>query len=345
MTVHFASQTEIQNWNSLIIKNPDGGNIFQANGFARTKESYNWTPHYLVANDLFMLILERKIPILGNYWYMPKGPGVLDADNLKMILPELREFAKQNDVFFIKLEPQFIKTEDTLIKLQELGLSIRHGVQVPNTVILDISANIDDIVASFSPKTRYNIRSAKKANVTTEVVPITKESCVLFYDLLVKTIHGRAHMRNFQYYEKFWMSHGETGSGIFLFAKSGENIISMNFITILGAKAVRKDAASTREFDVRGASALLEVATIEYLKEKGVTEYDLCGTPPSDQIKNQDHPYYGVGSFKTGFNSNVTDFIGCCDFIIKPTAYKIWNKIGERVAKKLYQCKYHDSYY
>ena len=345
MTIRYASQTEIQSWNNQIANNPDGGNIFQGDGFARTKAAYNWNVHYLVVGEIYILVLERKIPFLGNFWYIPKGPGVLDIDSLKKILPELRKFAKQNNVFLIKLEPQFVNSKPIIIKLNKLNLKKRHGVQVPNTIFLDISKDIDDIVARFSPKTRYNIRSAKKANVVTEVVQITDESCRLFYELLVKTIHGRAHLRDFEYYQKFWKSHYDTNSGIFLFAKVNDNIISMNFIAILGKKAARKDAASTREFDVRGASALLEVETIKYLKEQGVEEYDFCGTPPSDQVKNQSHPYYGVGSFKAGFNSTVTDFIGCCDLEINPIRCMVWEKIGERIAHKIYYFQHHDLYY
>ena len=79
---------------------------------------------------------------------------------------------------------------------------------------------------------------------------------------------------------------------------------------INGHLASRKDAASVPVKKVRGAAALLVLDTIKALKERGVTDYDLCGAPPSDRAKDETHPLYGVGQFKTGFNKEITDYVG-----------------------------------
>jgi lipid II:glycine glycyltransferase (peptidoglycan interpeptide bridge formation enzyme) len=345
MTVRFASQTEIDNWNNLVITNPDGGNIFQAKEFATVKGNNNWNPLYIVVNDIYILVLQRKIPLLGAFWYIPKGPGISSISELKKIMPTLRNFAKSQGVFTIKLEPELLETPDNTKKLAKLGLQKSKAIQAANTVVVDISKPIDEIVANFSSKARGNIRAAQKAEVTTEIVSITDENCNFFYDMMSQTIGGRSHVRNLDYFKKFWQSHYDAGTGIFMFAKSGKDILSMDFIMLLGAKATRKDAASTRDHTVRGASALLELSAIEYLKEKGITSYDLYGSPPSSQIKNPDHPYYGFGTFKAGFNSEITDYVGCYDIVIKPLAYKFWQKIGERIAHRIYYQQNHDLYY
>jgi lipid II:glycine glycyltransferase (peptidoglycan interpeptide bridge formation enzyme) len=105
MTIRFASQTEIDNWNNLIITNPDGGNIFQAKEFATIKGNNSWEPLYVSTNNLYILVLQRKIPLLGKFWYIPKGPGISSINELKKILPALRDFAKNQGVFTVKLEP------------------------------------------------------------------------------------------------------------------------------------------------------------------------------------------------------------------------------------------------
>ncbi len=345
MTARFASQQEIDNWNSLVITNPDGGNIFQATEFAHTKRSNNWSTRFLVVDNLYILVLQRKIPTLGNFWYVPKGPGINNTDELSKLLPRLREFAAANNVFTVKMESELLATEDNLSFLSKSNLPKSRAVQAANTVIVDISADIDTVVASFSPKTRASIRSAQKADIKIEVVPINDANCKIFYDLMVATINGRSHLRSFDYFKTFWQSHYNAGNGIFIFASVDGEILSMDFIMILGNKATRKDAASSRQHSVRGVSALLEKFAIEYLKTLGVTKYDLYGSPPSDQIKNPNHPYYGFGTFKAGFNANITDYVGCFDLIIKPRSYKIWVKAGERIVHRVYRQRHRDLYY
>jgi lipid II:glycine glycyltransferase (peptidoglycan interpeptide bridge formation enzyme) len=345
MTTRFATQAEEDSWNNLVIANPNGGAVFQTHEFAQIKNSNNWKPRYIVIDDVYILALERKITFLGSFWYVPKGPGITSVKELKQILPSLRNFAKNNGVFAVKLEPELLETPENIKSLVGLGLRKSKAIQAANTVIVDISKPIEDIMANFSSKARGNIRAAQKANVTTEIVPVSDNNCALFYKMMAQTIGGRSHVRNFEYFKNFWQSHYKSGTGVFMFAKLADEVLAMDFIMIFGKKAARKDAASTRDHSVRGASALLELEAIKYLKEKGVTQYDLYGAPPSDQIKNPNHPYYGFGTFKVGFNSNITDYVGCYDLVVKPFAYKLWQKFGERVAHRIYYYRHNDLYY
>jgi len=345
MESRFANQTEIDQWNEHLITNPDGANMFQSKEFLDIKLKNRWTIRFAVIDGIYISITERKIPFLGNFWYLPKGPGVTSLGELKKLLPSLKAFALKNKVFMIRMEPEIIKTDENVAKLKKMGLSTYFGIQVPNTIILDTRPPVDEIEAGFSSKTRYNIRAARKAGITTEIVPINDANCDIFYDMLDSLIHGRAALRSREYLKLFWQQHYQAGTGIFMFAKSGSQVVATDFIIILGAKGTRKDAASIRDSAVRGASALLEIDAIRYMKNQGVTTYDLCGSPPSDRIKDPTHPHYGFGSFKTGFSPDVTDFIGSCDLAINPTAYKLWRKIGERIAHRAYRYLYHETFY
>lgn len=341
----FATNQEIENWNNLIIHNPDDGNIFQTKEFAEIKSGNRWKPRFVKCDKLYFMLLERKILPLGKLWYIPKGPGINNIDEIKKLLPELKNFAKENGVFVVKLEPELLKTDEIVKKITKIGLKNNRGIQAANTIILDISGTIEQIQAKFSQQTRNKVRLAIKDNVSTRLVPINDKNCKIFYDMMVKTINGRSPLRGYSYFENFWKLHDKAGTGVFMFAYDNKQVVATDFITILGYKAYRKDAATSHDSPVRGASSLLEITAINYLKERGVTKYDLYGSPPSDQIKNPKHPFYGFGTFKAGFNSEVTDYIGCLDLIVKPTAYKIWEKGGERITKKAYRTIYHELFY
>ncbi len=345
MNTRFANNDEINRWNDLIVSNPDGGNVLQTKEFTRVKLLNGWSARFIVGDKLYIMALEKKVPCVGRFWYIPKGPGINNADQLCKVIPDLKDFAKQNEIVFLRLEPELIKSDDNKTAIKKMGLIPSTGIQIPNTILLDISGDADAILASFSSKTRYNIRAAQKAGVQTQIVAINDKNCDIFYKLMIETIQGRAFLRKYEYFKTFWQSHFSAGTGVFLFAFFEGKVISTDFISILGNKATRKDAASTKDRTVRGASALLELEAIKYLKQRGITSYDLCGSPPSDQIDNHNHPFYGVGVFKSGFNEHVTDYIGCCDLVINEHAYKLWNKFIEKLTKKLYFWFKHDLYF
>ena len=71
---------------------------------------------------------------------------------------------------------------------------------------------------------------------------------------------------------------------------------------------------------------------MQWLKAHGVTEYDLHGTPPADQIDNPKHPLAGLARFKTGFNAEVTEYAGTYDIALSSLSYRVWTRIGERIA-------------
>jgi len=81
------------------------------------------------------------------------------------------------------------------------------------------------------------------------------------------------------------------------------------------------------------------------MKEHGISTYDFCGTPPAAELKNKEHPYYGLGLFKTSFTKNVTDFVGVYDQPISELKYKLWNAGVERLMLRLWVKKHHYSFY
>jgi len=124
MKARFATQSEIDNWNNLIIANPDGGNLFQSKQFAELKSNNNWKPLFLECDGLYFMVLERIIPLLGSFWYVPKGPGISDIAGLKKILKDIKIFGRDKDVFLIRIEPELLETDKNLDALEKLHLPV-----------------------------------------------------------------------------------------------------------------------------------------------------------------------------------------------------------------------------
>lgn len=344
MTIRFASKDELSFWNTHILKNPDGGNIFQGYEFARQKEMGGWTPRFIIAGTVAVTVLEKAVPLLGRLWYIPKGPGITSVKELGIILPSLQKFARGHGVFTIKIEPELPREASQ--DLLRLGLVKVRPIQ-PNysTVLLDLTPPIDDIMTHLNQKGRHAIKRAERDGVTIQQVPASDEHCWQMYQLLADTALNSFRIRNYGYYKSFWQRYTNAGQGQFFFAYDGERLVATAFAIVYGHKSTYKDGASVRERTVYGASHLLQWHVMQWAKSKGSYVHDLCGAPPSDQIKNPDHPYYGIGRFKTSFNKEVTDYVGAYDLVISPLSYRLWSKIGERLVLKFHNLLHRQNYY
>lgn len=346
MNARFASEHEVNNWNNLIIKNPDGGNIFSSYEFAMQKQTGGYRARFVIIEELGLTItvLEKNAPPLGKFWYLPKGPGVLNTNDLNKSLNAIRNLAVKNSVFAIRFESELPREVSS--ELVSNGYKkARAIIPNPSTIHLDLSPSLDEILANINQKARHAINRAKRDGVTIKLVEPTDENCKLMYRLLQTTAEGQFGIRNYEYFKTFWQRFYKSHLGQLFFAYVDNEPVAGAYALILGSKSTYKDGASLRERPVYGASHLLQWTIIEWAKNNGALTHDFCGSPPSNEIENTAHKHYGVGRFKLSFSRHVLDFIGCYDYVIAPSKYKIWIKLGEKLAHRLHYYKHKDSYY
>lgn len=354
MTIRFATKTEIANWDEHILDNPDGGNIFQSYLLTEFKSRTGWQAIYLVVDNfkddkkLFMSVQQKYLPLLGKFWYISKGPGINNLDNLATLISKLTKFAKRQGVFVVKIEPEIIKNDQSLAQFDTLNLhSVREIQPNASTVVLDISPSEDEILAAMPRKgAKYAINRARRDGAVVERVAATDENCRIFYDLLSNTAkNSKFTVRSAEYYKDFWQAFSANHLGQMFFAYFEDKVVAAAFGLIYGEKSTYKDGASVIDRQAYGASHLLQWEVILWARENKAKTHDLCGAPPSDQISNQNHRLYGIGKFKTSFSRQVTDYVGAFDIAIKPAKYKIWTNFGERVALKIHRKLRQESWY
>ncbi len=347
MDIRFATESEIAEWDALILANPDGGNVFQGDKFAEQKKLTGWTPLYVMADKVALTIHQKSVFGLGKLWYIPKGPGVKSAVTLGDMASELQNFAHKNGVFAVKIESEVEKTEDAVKALDELGFVKVSPIQ-PNfsTILIDLSPDLDTIMAKLNQKGRHAIHRAERDGVTVMRVETNDENCRLFYDLLADTASAHQFViRSYKYQLRFWQRYAMAGLGQLFFAYVDGKVVAAAFALVFGEKSTYKDGASVREKTAYGASHLLQWHVIEWAKENGAALHDLCGAPPSDRINDPTHPHYGIGRFKTSFNKQVIDYVGAYDLVVRPRQYGWWVQFGERLVKRRWWKKYNESWY
>lgn len=344
MKARYATTDEIAQWDSLIIKNPDGGNVFSSFEYSEIKKLQSYTPRYLIVGKIAVTVLEKTTKPLGVLWYLPKGPGVTSTKQLFDLLSAMKPLAKKAGVFAIRVESELDRSSRPTLE--------RHGMKKaapiipnPSTITIDVSRSLNDIMTGLPQKGRHAIRRAERDGVTVQKVRVTEENAQLMYNLLAETAEGQFGIRSYNYYKTFWKTFEKAKLGKLFFAYFEGQVVAGAYAMVFGEKSTYKDGASVRKRTAYGASHLLQWHVIEWAKSKGALIHDFCGSPPSDEIGNPDHPHYGVGLFKLSFSKEVSDFIGCYDYVISPTRYKAWTKLGERVHRKLYFKRTKDYYY
>ncbi|HUC20271.1 MAG TPA: peptidoglycan bridge formation glycyltransferase FemA/FemB family protein [Candidatus Polarisedimenticolaceae bacterium] len=328
----------------LVAANPDGGNVLQSKAFGDTKSRHGWQAKHLISDGVAMLVLARRVPLLGELWYIPKGPGVKDLGQLKRILGELN----QAGPFMIKIDPEIPKDSLKAGSLSGAGLvKARRNIQYNiSTVVVDLTLADDDILASFKQKTRYNIRLGAKKGVTVEASATIPETITSLYEMS-KTTYERAgvYVRDKQYFSDFWTLHAEQGTGQMFFANFEGKPVAGAFITYLGGSALYKDGASYRDHPELQAPYVMQWEIMRWLKARGVMEYDLHGVPPLAEIDNPSHPLAGLARFKRGFNPDITEYIGTYDLVLSGSKYQTWNRSGERLAMAYESRRNHRLFY
>ncbi len=344
MTARFATPDEIARWDELIINNPDGGNVFSSFVYTQIKKLGEYKALFVIIDGLAITILEKKTPPLGKFWYLPKGPNVATQKQLFDALKALEPFAREHGAFVVRIESELPRDLQPTLS--------RHGLKKaapiipnPSTITLDISPKLDELLMNLPQKGRHAIRRAERDGVTVLKVEPSEKNTKIMYKLLSETAKGQFGIRSYSYYKTYWQRFSEAGIGQLFFAYYEGKVVAGAYAMVYGQKSTYKDGASIRKRTTYGSSHLLQWHVIEWAKSQGAMIHDFCGSPPSDEIDNPEHPHHGIGLFKSSFSKHVADYIGCYDLVISPVKHKAWVKLGERVYRHYYYKRTNDYYY
>ena len=310
---------------------PYSSTILQSSFWGVLKGSFGWKPYSFDFNGTALLVLVRKI--FGKYSiaYIPHGPGLSFEDqigsNLKNIGLELKKsippgcFAVRFDLSegLYQVEPVLFTMEPELKKAAS-------DIQPPDTVIVSLKENEEDILGRMKSKTRYNIRLAFRKGVIVEKAGV--EALDEWYRLYeVTALRDKITIHSKSYYRKIFELSGDSflpkgKPEIALFkAVYNDQLLAGIIVAVYGSRATYLYGASSNEHRNLMPAYALQWEAIKYAKEKGCVEYDLFGIPPEN---DHDHPMSGLYRFKTGFGGNILHRPGCWDLPLKPVVYRVY---------------------
>lgn len=351
MSVRFASDAEVAQWNELVAANPGGGEVWLGSEYLESKRHGRYLPRRLMIDRpgrsaLAIGVLAKRVPMLGEWWHLPAGPPGEDIRAVLEAVTAVATFARSRGVFMIKIEPRLPAnaTSERLLRAAGAVPSVRI---VPNvsTVLVEVHGSEPELRARIGKKARNSITRAARDGIEVARVPATDDNCAALYQLLRETAEGRFVLRSESYYREFWQRFDAAGEGQMFFATRDGHLLAAAFAIALGSKTTYKDGASLREKQAYGASHALQWEVLRWANERGATVHDLCGAPPSSRIDDTDHPLHGVGRFKRSFQPEVTDYVGAYDVPLRPGAYRVWASVGDRLMRRWSLARHADPYY
>ncbi|MFA6534150.1 MAG: peptidoglycan bridge formation glycyltransferase FemA/FemB family protein [Patescibacteria group bacterium] len=285
-------------------------------------------------------VIRHALPFGQSYFYCPRGPVITHPKYLEPLLTRIKDFAAEHHALFFRFEP-IISPESGVRSPEEknsanrqitnIKYQITKPVQPKQTLILDLTKSLDELLAALHPKTRYNLRLAEKRGVT-----VREGSGDIDFEIfwrLLKQTYSRqktGHHPKSYYYHIFsaGSSHqpcpvGGANFQVKLYlAERGKQPLAANLVYFYGGTAVYAHGGSDHNERALMAPQLLQWRQITEAKTLGYQHYDLWGIDP---IR-----WPGITRFKLGYGGQTVDYPGAFDLPLRKFGYGLY-----RLARKL----------
>lgn len=288
------------------------------------------TGNIIYRTDSYQLTI-HPIPFFKNF---KVGALIKGPTPTKQMFLELKKIAKDNNLIFIKLEPNVVSNKKDLSFLKKSGAVRGKTLFTPTTFWIDLTKSEDELLASFHPKTRYNIRYAAKKGV--EVIEDNSDKAFEKYLELTKETSQRQgfYAHSAKYHKLMWQTlhtdmvkEKQEPIARLLTARYSGEIITTWILFVWGDFLYYPYGASTDKYKNVMANNLVMWEAIKLGKSLNLKTFDLWGREEGK----------GFTKFKEGFNPRVVEFLGTWDLPTSP--YYSLYKLAEQIRWRLLRLK------
>ncbi|MFA5746715.1 MAG: peptidoglycan bridge formation glycyltransferase FemA/FemB family protein [Candidatus Paceibacterota bacterium] len=322
--------TEKKQWEDLLLdcKEKTFLQSFNWGEFNRSLNSKIWRlgvfdGENLIAAAQFIKVSARR----GKFLFLPHGPilkGECPAQKKEQIFDLLLSGAKKIAIaekcWFIRIAPIWEKNEANEKIFKEKGFRDAPIHMHPEfTWELGLEGREEDILARMRKTTRYLIKQAEKGG-DIEIVQSADIKDLKLFDPIFRETARRQNFVPFSlgYLEKEFQAFLNDGKISFFFGKYKGEIVSAAMIIFWSGLAFYHQSGSTHS--KAPVSYLLQWEVIKEAKRRGCKAYNFWGIAPFEkvgekdggqkiEIKDKDHPWYGLSLFKMGFGGRTKEYV------------------------------------
>ncbi len=334
---------EAQRWREFVGSQPTG-DVLQCMEWGEVKSRTGWTPYTLAVLDGDRitggaLALKRPAPLRRSIIYCPRGPVTDpgDASVFGCLMDGLRGLARDQRAILLKIDPP-VSSPTAASALREAGFRPApekdegFGGTQPRAVMRTTPLTDDDaLLASFKPKTRYNIRLADRKGV--EVTgDTTRNDLNEFYVLLQETaVRDGFSVRGRQYFEDLWDCIIARKLGRLFVARYQGRLLGAAINFILGRQCWYVYGASSSELRNLMPNYLLQWRMMQWARDEGCEVYDFRGVA-LDRPDTDPH-LAGLRRFKAGFAAEYVEYVGEWDLPLSAFFYGAFNLLEPKLRK------------
>ena len=255
------------------------------------------------------LIIFSKIP----YTKYTVGTYIRGKTPNKTSLLELKRIGQHKKAIFIKIEPNQLKTTRLVDELEKLGLVTGKRLFTPTSFWINLEMSEDDLLKSFSSKTRYNIRLAQKHGVEVKI-DNSDEAFNKYLELTQETNKRQGFYSHTPRYHKLMWKHLKGKVANLLVARYKGEIVSTWILFNNKDFLYYPYGASTDRHKEVMANNLMMWEAIKFGKKLKLKTFDLWGREEGK----------GFTKFKEGYNPKVVEFVGSWDLVISKPLYTLY---------------------
>lgn len=320
---------EDSDWDTFL-EETTGGDHLQTSLWSQVKASVGWHPIRIVVSCEREIvagaqILVRDVPIAGSIGVVARGPVLAyeEPGLAEVVTTELQKITQSYPLRYLCVQPP-LNYEYLSRSLRDRGFSPSPlKLTAPATTRLDLSNDLDAILAGMKSRTRHNIRRSKRKGV---IVRAGTADDLASYYRLVRATTQRKQFAAFsrRYYDELWYVLQPRGYLHLLVAEFEGEIISQLMLIPFGDTVVNKLGVWSGKHGDKRPNDAIHWGAVELGKSLGLRFYDMGGISaraakavlqgkPRPESDNQ-----SVTSFKLDFGGDVVVFPTAADYLPNP---------------------------
>jgi lipid II:glycine glycyltransferase (peptidoglycan interpeptide bridge formation enzyme) len=269
-------------WDQFVEQVPNGHHV-QTSSWARLKKSVGWESLRRTLSDGhntiggFQMLL-RRLPVLGKFGYVPKGPLAVNPtiNSARMLIARIQQVAQENNIQILLVQPPDNQHLFTDVML-ERGFQVSPTSPFPvATVVADLTLAQDELLARMTQKRRYNIRVAQRKGVT--VREANSDDLGTFYRCLTATA-GRQDFDDFseEYYRELYdLFAPRQQARLFISEHQGEPLSALLVVAFRDTALYKRGGWLGRRSDLH-PNEIMHWSAMCWAKSQGYRYYDFEG--------------------------------------------------------------------
>ncbi|OGJ37311.1 MAG: hypothetical protein A2383_01405 [Candidatus Pacebacteria bacterium RIFOXYB1_FULL_39_46] len=323
MSFSFNTIEDKQTWETYLATRPEA-NFLQSWNWGTFQNKLGKTVfRFFVMNQtetVGSLMIVKETAKRGNYLSLAGGPLInwqtLSDQELSEIFSFLKSLANQEKCLFVRFRPQELDSPELRQKLEKLGLKLSPmHLTADLTLQLDLTQTDEEILAGMRKNTRYEVRSAEKKNILTQISK-NPEKIKEFFDYQLK-LAQKHHFIPFTYdflYEQFQVFANDDQAAL-ISSYLNDQLLATAYVLFYNREAVYHYGISTPDNDRLPGSYAVQWRAILEAKQRGCTAYNFWGVAPKDETQ---HRFAGVSIFKRGFGGQEIAYLPAHDLPTSP---------------------------